>query len=95
MLRCFFRALEFTQSNNKYHGIHIYFHIISLEPPTRALCFSFESTHNYSKDLSRKQKFINLSVFLARRHKKNEMLQLYQQTGVNYIYCLQLEKSSV
>ena len=40
--------------------------------PIRALCFSFESTDNYSKDLSDKQKFKNLSVFLARRHQKME-----------------------
>ena len=38
----------------------------------RALCFSFESTNNYSKDLSRKQKFKNLSVSLVRRHQKME-----------------------
>ena len=46
--------------------------VINLEPPTTALCFSFESTHNYSKDLSREQKIKNLSVSLARRHQKME-----------------------
>ena len=46
--------------------------VISLEPPTTSLCFCFESTHNYSKDLSHKHKFKNLSVSLARRHQKTE-----------------------
>ena len=41
-------------------------------PPIRTLCFSFESTDNYSKDLSSKQKFKNLSVSLARRHQKKK-----------------------
>ena len=40
--------------------------------PIRALCFSFESTDSYSKDLSGKQKFKNLSISLARRHEKME-----------------------
>ena len=68
MLRCLSRALEFAQSNNKmHHGIHIYSHIISLEPPTRALCPSFESTQNQSKqDLSYKEKSKKLSVFVAK-----------------------------
>ena len=73
MLRCFSRALEFTQNNNnQHHGILMYSHIISQEPSTRALCFSFESINNYSKDLSRKQKFKNLSVSLARRYQNIE-----------------------
>ena len=39
-----------------------------LEDYGQVLGFSFESTHNYSKDLSRKQKFQNLLVSLTRRH---------------------------
>ena len=63
------RALEFTQSNNnQHHGIFICSHIISLKPLTRALCFSFESKCNYSKELSRKRQFKNLSFSLARGH---------------------------
>ena len=73
MLRCFSRALEFNQrNNNQYHAIYIYFHIISLETATKILCFNIESAHNYSKYLSRKQKFINWSVSLARRHQNME-----------------------
>ena len=97
MLRCFFRALEFTQSNNQYHRIHLYFHIISLEPPSRALCFSFGSTHKCSKDLSRKQTFINLSFSLSRLHEKTECCnfinnQLTPDSPIN-TDCLQLEKT--
>ena len=63
------RALEFTQSNNnQHHGIFICSHIISLKPLTRALCFSFESKCNYSKELSHKRQFKNLSFSLARGH---------------------------
>ena len=61
------RALEFTQSNNnQHHGIFICSHIISLKPLNRALCFSFESKCNYSKELSHKQQFKNLLFSLAR-----------------------------
>ena len=81
MLKCFSPALEFTQSNNNQHdGIHIYSHCISLELPTRALCFSLASTHNYSKDLFRKQKFKHLLISLARRHQK-------VNTGFTSIVC--------
>ena len=72
-VKCWDAFLVFTQSsNNQHYGILIYSHIISLELPTRAVCFSFESTHNCSKDLSRKQKFKHLSVSLARGHQKIE-----------------------
>ena len=46
--------------------------MISLGPPTRALCFSFEYTHNYSKDISGKKRFKNLLISLARHHQKME-----------------------
>ena len=41
-------------------------------PLIRTLCFIFESTDNYSKDLSGTQKFKNLSISLARRLQKME-----------------------
>ena len=73
MLIPFFCALKFIPiNNNQYHGIHIYFHIISLELPTTALCFSFESTYHYSKDLYCQQKFVDLPVSLARYHQTIE-----------------------
>ena len=56
----------------QHYGINILSHIISLGPPTRASRFSFESAHNYFKELAQKQKFKNLPVSLAKCHQKLE-----------------------
>ena len=56
----------------QHFGIHIPSHIILLGLPTRASCFSFESAHNYFKELARKQNFKNLPFSLAKRHQKME-----------------------
>ena len=45
-------------------------------PPIRVFCFSFQSTQSYYEDLSRKQKFKNFSVSLARWHQKMECCNL-------------------
>ena len=59
-------------ADKQHYGIHIPSHIITLGLPTRASCFSFESAHNYFKELARKQNFTNLPFFLAKRHQKIE-----------------------
>ena len=56
----------------QHYGIHIPSHIISLGLPARASCFSFESAHNYFKELAQKQNFKSLPFFLAKRHQKME-----------------------
>ena len=54
----------------QHYGIHITSHIISLRPPTKVSRFSFESAHNYLKELAQKQNFKILPVSLAKRHQK-------------------------
>ena len=74
----------------QHYGIHIPSHIIRLRPPTRVSSFSFESAHNYFKELAQKQNFKNFPVSLAKRHQKNGMLQLYKQTintGITSFVC--------
>ena len=48
--------------------IYIPSHIISLGVLTRAWRLSFDSTHNYFKELLQKQNFKILPVSLAKRH---------------------------
>ena len=55
-----------------FYTIHISSHARRLGPLIRASCFSFESAHNYFKELARKQNFKNLPVSLAKRHNKLE-----------------------
>ena len=63
---------------------------------TRALCFRFESTNNYSEYLSRKQKFKHLSVSLARRHQKMECCNFInnQLTMVSHVLFATEKKNS-
>ena len=52
--------------------IHIPSHIITLGPPTRAPCFSFESAHNYFKELARKQNFKNFAFSSGKSDQRME-----------------------
>ena len=56
----------------QHYTIHFPSQIRRLGPPVRASCFSFESAHNYFKELARKQNFKNLPLSLAKRHQKLE-----------------------
>ena len=65
----------FPESNvtpKQHCTIYVPSHIRRLGPPIRAPCFSFESTHNYFKELALKQNSKNLSVSLTKRHQKLE-----------------------
>ena len=42
-----------------------------LGPMVKSSCFSFESAHNFFKELARKQNFKNLALSLAKRHQFN------------------------
>ena len=52
--------------------IYVPSHIRRLGPPIKASCSSFESTHNYFKELALKQNSKNLPVSLTKRHQKLE-----------------------
>ena len=70
--------------------IHIPSHIISLGAPTRASGFSFESAHNYFKELARNQNFRTFPVSLAKRHQKIECCN-FINNQLHHILCLQLK----
>ena len=55
----------------QHYLLHIPSTIRMLGPMIRSSCFSFESAHNYFKELARKQNFKNLPLSLAKRHQFN------------------------
>ncbi|XP_028417997.1 uncharacterized protein LOC114542721 [Dendronephthya gigantea] len=55
----------------QHYLLHIPSTIRMLGPMVRSSCFSFESAHNYFKELARKQNFKNLPLSLAKRHQFN------------------------
>ncbi len=55
----------------QHYLLHIPSTIRMLGPMIRSSCFSFESAHNYFKQLARKQNFKNLPLSLAKRHQFN------------------------
>ena len=81
---------EKNKTPKQQYGIHIPFHIIRLGLPTRASCFSFESAHNYFKELARKNNFKKLPVSLAKRHQKMESCN-FINNQLHHILCLQLK----
>ena len=73
--------------------IHIPSHILLLEPPARASCFSFEFTHNYFKELVHQQNFKSLPVPLAKRHQQVECCNFISNYMVpSLILCFQLKE---
>lgn len=55
----------------QHYLLHIPTSIQMLGPMVRSSCFSFESAHNFFKELARKQNFKNLPLSLAKRHQFN------------------------